>query len=706
MKPQLPLRSRKRASFAAALCASLAVLAPRLTYAADGDTGLLDLSLQELLSVEVTSASKKTQRLSETAAAAFVITQDDIRHSGARSIPELLRMVPGLDVAQIDANKWAVSARGFNGRFANKLLVLMDGRALYTPSFGGVFWDVQDTLLEDIERIEVIRGPGGALWGANAVNGVINIITRSSKDTLGGEVTAEANDGRSRSSSVRFGDAPVDNLTYRLYTKYTEDGANVNYAGQPTADQSHLSRFGARGDWGFSAQDTLSLTAEAYKGASGDTLMRPLLDPPYSMRENSSEDVSGFFTVGHWQRRFGENRELQMQFYYDKTNRTSLVFDEARESTRLDAQYHFQLGAAQDIVSGVGFRHNTYGFGATAYVTGSPDNPSDTDYNAFLQDQISVIADRLSVTAGLDLEHNPLSDHRLNALPSVRLLWSVNPRNHLWAAVTKTIGTPTYEDTDITVHNAQSVAAPGSAGNPSPLPLVTNLVSNPNVKSEQLLAYELGVRTQVDPTLTLDATVFLHDYRNLLGETLGGIYCEPSQISALLNPACVSSARDIASQLQFDNALRGHSTGLELAADWAPAAWLRLRGAYTYLDLVIEPNQASANVYAEQTIRGAAAYLAGQSPRHQFNLRGHLTLSHAVDLDLTARHVSALPLPQIPGYWSADSNLTWHPIPRFEVSLIGSNLLQSSHAEFASELQDIVPTRIERAFGARVRWTF
>jgi iron complex outermembrane receptor protein len=673
--------------------------------ATEGGGGLLDLSIEELLHLEVTSVSKKSQVVEDTAAAVFVITQDDIQRIGARSIPEALRLAPGLEVAQIDANKWAISARGFNGRFANKLLVLMDGRALYTPSFGGVFWDVQDTLMQDIERIEVIRGPGGALWGANAVNGVINIITRSSRDTEGGEVIGEYGVRGAGTGSVRFGAAPIESLSYRVYAKYSELGGNEDAQGMPTADHSHIGRVGMRTDWNPTAQDLLSLTAEGYTGASGETIMQSLIAPPYATITNADEDVSGQFVVGHWQRDFDPSRQLQAQFYYDHTDRTGPLFSEERQSFNLELQYQFPLGQRHDIVTGVAYRHNIYQFGTTATLAVTPSNPSDNSFNAFAQDEIQLISDRLALTLGVDIQHNPLSPDYLDALPSARLLWSVNDHNHLWTAVTKAISPPSYEATNASLENAQPIQPPRTGINPFPVPLATNFIPNPNSQSEELVAYELGYRTQFDPGFTLDTTLFLQQYTDLRVETTVAINCEPSNVSIIDDPACPASSDHVVNVIQFQNDVHGHSTGAEVAADWAVSSRLRLRAAYTYLNLVLTPGTPpEAAFYAP--LAYITAYDAGESPKNQLYLRGDWSLSRALDADLAVRYVGELPSIPVSAYWTADANIVWHVTPRLDLSVIGRNLLQPAHEEFVSELRDVVPTQIVRTVAVRVRWGF
>lgn len=667
---------------------------------AETGNDLLDLSIEDLLRVEIDSASRKSQLLSQTAAAAFVITQDDIRRSSARNVPELLRMVPGIEVAQIDANKWAVTARGFNGRFANKLLVLMDGRALFTPSFAGVFWDVQDTLLADIERIEIIRGPGGTLWGANAVNGVINIITRSSNETQGGELIASGDSNRSTSASLRYGDHVGADFSFRVYAKYLDQSGNENLAGHGTADDWHLGRIGARADWTLSPGSQLSMTTETYRGKSGASLMRPSLNPPYASFIQSDEDLSGFFTIAQWRRRLGEMHEFEAQTYFERTDHEGMLFGEKRDTARAELQYRFPLGDRQDVIAGAGYRHDAYTFEQTADVNVSPSHPSVSGYNAFVQGESQLIQNRLSLTVGIDLEHNPLSASHLDALPSGRLLLTLDERNRLWAAVTKAVSTPSYENTAASVQNAAPIGAPGSAANPFPVPLVTTVVANPNVGSETLIAYELGYRVQLGSDVTLDSTVYFHDYRDVRSQATSAVYCAPSNTPVFENPLCVMDATSVVEQLQFQNALHGNATGLELAADWVPYSALRLRAAYTRERLNLKPASNDAALVAE------AANTEGMSPRSQLFIRADFGLSRSMDVDLAIRHVDRLPAIPVPQYWSADANVIWRVSPHLELSLSGTNLLQRAHLEFVSELADVVPTKIERVVAARARWTF
>ena len=696
MNPPRPSTSRRRAAFTV----STAVLGALLSGAParSADNRLLDLSLEELLHVEITSAAKKAQTVAETAAAAFVITREDIRRSGAHNIPEALRLAPGVEVAQIDGNKWAVSVRGFNGRFANKLLVLMDGRALYTPSFGGVFWDAQDTLMQDIERIEVIRGPGGAIWGANAVNGVINIITRSSRETQGAEMIAESDDNHSRTMSMRLGTMPREDLSYRLYGKYGEGGSNESISGV-RADQSDQWRFGARADFSPRAGEEWSLTAEGYQGRSGDALHLPVLMPPYSASSIATERISGFFSVGRWQKRLDDNSELQAQFFFDDTNRRTPLFSESRDTTSLELQYHFQVRDLHDVVIGAGARQNRYFFGSTPSVTLLPNNPRDSVLNVFAQDEIQLIPSKLALTLGVDLEHNELSEHGVDALPSARLLGSFNEHNHAWLAATRAISTPTYEQTAANVDNAASIIPPGSPTNPFPVPVTTSVIANPAIKSERITAYEAGYRTQIGSTLSIDATIFRHNYRSLRGEAFVDVQCQPSGTSVFLDPSCLFASTSVRNVIKFQNVLEGHSSGAEIAADWAPVNGARFTAAYSYLNLSVSSPRPdpSASQIANMTI--------GRSPRHRLLLRSELSLGPSVELFVAARRVGKLASDDIDSYWSADANLIWKISEHWQVSLFANDLLNASHLEFTSELRDIPPTPIERSLGLRVRWS-
>jgi iron complex outermembrane receptor protein len=475
---------------------------------------------------------------------------------------------------------------------------------------------------------------------------------------------------------------------------------NDDVTGRGTADDWHIARVGIRTDWNATSRDLLSWTSEGYHGRSGETVMSPTLIPPFSRMQNSDEATSGFFSIARWNRQFEKGRELQGHLYFDHTNRDGLLFGEKRDSAVLEIQYRFPFRSSQDIVAGAGIRHNSYDFTATNFVVVTPANPNDTGYNAFVQDEFRLISNRLAFTVGVDFEHNALSENSVDLLPSGRLMLTINERNHLWTAVTKALSTPSYEQTGANVTNAAPIVPPGTPENPTPVPLITTVVGNRAIKSERLVAYEIGDRTQLGSSVTLDTTLYLHDYQSLRSESTRAVFCAPTMVSVYVDPLCVLNASYVDNQLQFANAARGHSSGIEMAADWVPSTQFRLRVAYTYFKLSLQatrPDPILANVIKIQQ---------GQSPLHQLSLRQDLSITRALDVNLTARYVDRLATVPIPAYWSADANIVWRPASQWELSLTGRNLLQSSHAEYVSELSDVVPTVIDRTIGARIRWTF
>ncbi|HXU08216.1 MAG TPA: TonB-dependent receptor plug domain-containing protein, partial [Blastocatellia bacterium] len=326
----------------------VAFLFPQIAFAQDKQVqkaeNLASLSLEELMNIEVTSVSKREEKLFEAPAAIFVITPEDIRRSGATSLPELFRMVPGMHVARISANKWAISSRGFNNEFANKLLVLIDGRSVYTPLFGGVFWDTQDVELEDIERIEVIRGPGASLWGANAVNGVINIVTKKARDTQGGMITAGAGNNERGFGSARYGGTLGKTASYRVYAKYFDRPSLVNQTGKDAGDHWNMLRGGFRFDWNISGVDSLTIQGDSYGGTVGEALTFSLPGPPFSETVDEHERAAGGNVFSRWNRVFSEQSSMSLQFYYDRTRRKSMLYEEARDTFDFDLQHDFSLG--------------------------------------------------------------------------------------------------------------------------------------------------------------------------------------------------------------------------------------------------------------------------------------------------------------------------------------------------------------------------
>jgi iron complex outermembrane receptor protein len=531
---------------------------------------LTQLSLEDLMDIEITSVAKKAQKLSEAPAAVFVITNDDLRRSGVTSIPEALRMVPGLQVARIDANKWAITPRGFNGRFSNKLLVMMDGRSVYTPLFSGVYWDMKDTLLEDVDRIEVIRGPGAALWGANAVNGVINIITKRSEDTQGGLVVAGAGTEERGFGAVRYGGKLGQDNYCRVYAKYLNRDSGVFPSGEDGADEWDVLRAGFRMDWQGSGPDALTLQGDIYDGGAGVMAVTKSFDPHAPPTFDEDEGISGANLLGRWKHTVSDTSEIALQVYYDRTERNGIILDQIHDTFDLDLQQQFALGKRQEIVWGLGYRFVSDNIDNTFYGSWDPDSRDDDLYSGFVQDDITLIKDRLRLTLGSKFEHNDYTGSEIQ--PNGRLMWTLQEGHSIWAAVSRAVRTPSRTEEDGRLNT--TVLPPGSL-----LPLfpgygVVSLFGDGNYESEELLAYELGYRVLPTDQFSVDIAAFYNDYSNL--RTL-----EPGNPSLEVSP----SPTHLVFPFTADNKMDGETYGVEVAADWRASDWWRIHASYTYLQI-------------------------------------------------------------------------------------------------------------------------
>ena len=457
------------------------------------------------MNTEVTSVSRKQQKISKVAAAIYVITQDDIRRSGATTIPDLLRMVPGLDVAQVDANSWAISSRGFNDQIADKLLVLIDGRSVYDPSFSGVKWDEQSVPLEDIERIEVIRGPGATVWGANAVNGVINIITKSSKATQGGLVTAGAGSSEAH-GLVQYGGKAGRTGTYRIFGSYDNYNNHANQAGEPAEDAWHLTHGGFRSDWDLTNRDALTVEGDIIAGRERQVLTSfvSLYPPLIGTYDDSIRPGTGDI-LGRWTHTFSGRSDTALQVYYSGVNQTSSGVRELWDIFDIDFQHHLAVGSRQDVVCGFEYRHTSDNILPGYAISFNPSSLSQNLSSAFVQDEIRL-ADSVSLTLGSKFEHNIYTG--FEAEPSGRLAWSPTGHQTLWAAVSRAIRQPSRTDEDLRLNVS---ALPGPGG----LDTLVSVFGNPNFKSEELLAYEVGYRVEPIKRVSLDFATFYNVYHDL-----------------------------------------------------------------------------------------------------------------------------------------------------------------------------------------------
>ncbi|MDH3440317.1 MAG: TonB-dependent receptor [Gammaproteobacteria bacterium] len=670
-----------------------------LALAADADVAqddLIELSLEELLNVEVTSVSRRSQSLSTAAAAVFVISEQDIRRSGATTIPGALRMVPGVNVAQIDGNKWAVTARGFNGRFAAKLLVLVDGRTVYTPLFSGVFWDIQDISLESIERIEVIRGPGATLWGANAVNGIINIITKSASVTGGGFVNAGVGSNGGNEAAFRYGGAISDDTHYRVYAKHHDRVGNRDLAGNPTADDWQSARVGLRIDKQSSNGDSLMFISEIYDSEMGATLFQPLLQPPYASVADSAEKADGYFAQVAWTRNLGGDSEINLQVYYDHRERHDFIFKRFTGDTiDLDFQHTFGARERHNLVWGLGYRINQ------DEATNSPTQgliPSERTQrwaSAFVQDEITLRPENMYLTLGFKIEDNSFSQEDIEFEPNIRLRWQVGDAGTAWASVSRAIRLPSRGDLDSTYLNA--VIPPLTPPNNAPVPLAITFNGNPAALSEELVAYELGYRVQSTDDVAFDLAAFFHQHDNERSVTAGAPVCMPSGVPTFVDPLCVLSSTHIESPLLLQSNGEYETYGLEAVVDWTPTNWWRLQAAVSSIR-VREASTANPSPLTGSFVQ--------ESPDFQASIRSMMNFSSELEFDTWLHFTDELPSAGINSYVSLDMRIGWSPLPELEFSLVGQNLLDNAHQEFISELMDVVPTAIERRAYVEASWSF
>lgn len=658
--------------FVLLLC--LTVNPPPLKAAPTLSKDLTELSLEDLMGIEVTATlARKEKRVGDTAAAVFVITDEEIRRSGATCIPDLLRMVPGLEVARIDANQWAVTARGFNGVFANKLLVLMDGRSVYTPLYSGVYWDVQDTMMEDIARIEVIRGPGASLWGANAVNGVINIITKQALETQGGLVAAGAGTEEKLFYGARYGGRLGASTHYRIYAKGFERDGGYDAADLGVEDHWNAARGGGRVDWAVSDNNQFTLQGDYYEGGSGTTGRNAFPYPPYVDELNDEIDVSGGNLIGRWQRTFSPTSELILKTYYDRTQRKYPLLEEVRDTIDLDLQHRFNWTDRQEVIWGFGYRLSHAKFDE-GLIVNMGESDGDNLFSFFVQDEIYIVPRTLSVLLGSKFEKNSYTDWEVQ--PNLRLLWLPDSQQTLWASISKAVRTPSLAENQTRL--VQQV-------DPGPPVTLFILQGNEDFVSEELLAYEVGYRYRPLDTLSMDLALFYNQYDHLRTIEFGEPILDdwPTYIYVPLNA---------------DNKLHGYTYGAELSVEYHPLDWWRLYVAYTYMEMELEADEDSSDMTWDA--------IAGESPRHQFSLRSLVNVGSHWQVDLWARFVDELAAQDIPGYITLDARLGWRPTSDLEVSLVGQNLLDDHHAEFSPEIVDFYTTEVERSVYVKMVWQF
>ena len=563
----LSRHSDRKMLYRSALSLLLTTIPANTSFAADNNFDLSDLSLEQLMNLEVITVSRKPEPLAETAAAAFVISNEDIQRSGVTNIADALRMAPGVQVARVSSHTWAVSIRGFNDRFSDKLLVLMDGRTLYNPLHSGVTWEVQDMILEDIEQIEIIRGPGASMWGANAVNGVINIITKNSKETQGTLATAAAGTHEQFHGQARFGGTAGESTTYRVYGKYLNRDGGKNTTPLEGDDSWNSSQGGFRIDHTLSTQSSLTLQGALYKADLNDLTIVAYAPLPLPVPTQNSWDMKGYHILGEWQHNMSENNNLQTRVYYDTTTTESPLGDEERNTLDFDFQHIFPLGNAQNISWGVEYRYSSDTVDGT-YLVRPLDESSRSDnlYSAFLQDEITLFQQSLKFTIGSKFEHNDYTGFEIQ--PSIRSVWLPAHNHSLWAAVSRAVHTPSRYEHD------GKIQSPIILNPENGIPTINIHTSNPDFDSEKLIAYETGYRFFASKQFSFDMAFFYNDYTELSTS-------EPVQQTSMPTPL----GPILVQPHILQNKRCGHTWGGELVVDLLPQEWWRIQAVYSFLQM-------------------------------------------------------------------------------------------------------------------------
>lgn len=624
------------------------------------------LSPEQLLNIQVTSASRKKENVSDVASAVYVITDEDIRRSGVQTIPEALRMAPGVQVARSDSNSWAISIRGFNSVLANKLLVMIDGRTVYNPLFAGTYWEIQDLVLEDVDRIEVVRGPGGALWGANAVNGVINIITKSAQQTQGTLLTAAYGTEERGTMQGRYGGMFGDENAYRISAKYY----NRDDFDSPSGGSANDDWEGYRTSFRMDTSDNMMFQGSVYRVLNQQNVSVPSLTPPYAFTTAEVMDSRGAHLLGKIEREKSNGGMVSVQTYLDYTEREQVLLDDERIIADIEVQYNLPKTDRHEWIMGGGYRMTYDNLKNTSSVVFDPRSRTDNLLQYFLQDKITLKPDEWYLTLGSRFELNDYTGFEVQ--PNARLQWHPDQNQMLWTSVSRAVRTPSRLEDDLT--QTLSVSPPGGFG---PGATAITLLPNSEIEAENLVAYEIGYRTQITSDVSLDATAFYNKYSDYID-------------FGFLTPTAGVFP------VQYINAGEAESFGFELAGDWNVSDSLKLSATYSYLDLEVSiENEGGFNLDAEER----------QSPSHQATLRASWNVNERLSVDPSLYFTDDLPDYDVDEYVRLDLNVGWKINENIHFNVIGQNLLDSDHREFGNATS-LNAAEIDRSVFGKVTWEF
>ncbi|MFP8776956.1 TonB-dependent receptor plug domain-containing protein [Hydrogenophaga sp. RWCD_12] len=641
------------------------------------------LSLEELMNIEVSSVAKKPQRLLDAASAVYVLGREDIRRSGATTLPDLLRLVPGVQVARIDASRFSVSIRGFGNRYSGKLLVLQDGRTLYSPLFSGTYWEVQDVLMDDIERIEVIRGPGGTLWGANAVNGVINIITRQAGETQG--VYAQATAGtQERGMALRYGTSLGQSGHLRAYAKLDEHDAQDVTPGVSANDGGHSARLGFRADLKPAAGDSLTVQGDVYDTSARENVQYSTPYPPMTSFVPSAAKYSGSNLMLRWERTRNSDESWHVQSYVDHTALTDLLHHQSVLTFDTEWQHRIRLNPAHEITWGLGYRRVMDEIQGSYTLEATPVRMSTSLYSGFVQDEVRL-GDDLQLTLGSKLEHNDFTGFEWQ--PSARLLWRLSHNDSLWGAVSRAVLTPSRSSRDVQMKRDTLTGVPGL-----PVPVLVRVEGSQDMVSERLVSTEIGYRSQISKELSVDVSGYYNRYEDLVTVSPGNLRFDPAPVLPM----------------KFGNQMNGHTYGVELSGQWQVNPAWRLKGGYGWQHLRLRATPGSNAVLAFGSEGSSAQNVLQLSSQHRLGNDWELdaNLFYMGPLKSIGRRSAFGPSEsgRIDGYTRLDLRLGWKPRPGVELNLIGRNLLQRRHQEYIGD--DITASQVPRSVLLQATWAY
>ncbi len=625
---------------------------------------LFDFSIEELASLKVMSVTRSgDQELFSSSSAIYAITRDDIRSTGLTSLPEQFRMVPGIHVARIDGNKWAIASRGFNNRFNSRMLVQLDGRTLYSPIDSGVYWEYQDPMLEDLARIEVIRGPGGSLWGANAFHGIINILSKPACETLGWLVNGGAGTEERGFGAVRYGSQVSDNAFFRIYAKHTERDDTATYGTVHTDDISS-SQGGFRIDWGDVLDSSFTLQGDLFYSRRGDSYRSIDLAGGTNSATTIDLEAVGGNVLGRWSRSFSERSSMQLQVYYDRNEfkgEKDLFGPTKVDVFDIDSQHNCAIGERQQAVWGLGYRLVYSHFQNSSRLTFDPRKRTTQTFSLFLQDSIALIHDRLALIAGTKVEKNDHTGWEIQ--PNVRLAWTPDEKHTLWVAVSRAVRVPSITDEDLDL--IVTMLAPNTA---------LTIEGNRNIKSEKVVALESGLRLYLIEKVFFDIAAFSNWY-NDIRSTSTKVPWPPV--------------------IEYTNQQKGYSHGIEASATFHIYPQWKLSAGYAWMNMHLDGAEAGKEDDTKLT------------PAHQFQVRSYYNFTTDLELNTALYYYDRISYHDTDSFFRLDLGLIWKSVSNFELGVWGQNLLESKHKEYGADpFFSAGAGEIQRSFYAKITWRF